>query len=46
MRHSSPDLTINVCTNPSLLDVAEALEALPDLSLEGGVESLLRAQQA
>ena len=33
MRHSSLDLTMNVYTDPSLLDVAGALAALPDLSL-------------
>jgi integrase len=34
MRHSSLDLTMNVYTDPTLLDVAGALEALPDLSIE------------
>jgi hypothetical protein len=33
MRHSSLDLTMNVYTDPSLLDVAGALEALPALLL-------------
>jgi hypothetical protein len=33
MRHSSLDLTMNVYTNPSLLDVAGALDALPKLLL-------------
>ena len=33
MRHSSLDLTMNVYTDPQLLDVAGALEALPELSL-------------
>ena len=33
MRNSSLDLTMNVYTDPSLLDVAGALEALPRLSL-------------
>ncbi len=33
MRHSSIDLTMNVYTDPRLLDVATALEALPTLSL-------------
>jgi len=33
MRHSSLDLTMNVYTDPSLLDVAGALEVLPELSL-------------
>jgi len=35
MRHSSLDLTMNVYTDPTLLDVAGAIEALPDLSLDG-----------
>jgi hypothetical protein len=39
MRHPSPDLTMNVCTDPSLLDVAGALDVMPDLSLEATVES-------
>jgi len=34
MRHSSIDLTMNVYTDPQLLDVAGALERLPELSLE------------
>jgi len=33
MRHSSLDLTMNVYTDPNLLDVAGALEALPKLSV-------------
>jgi len=33
MRHSSLDLTLNVYTDPSLLDVAGAIKALPSLSL-------------
>ena len=32
-RHSSLDLTMNVYTDPTLLDVAGAIEALPDLAL-------------
>jgi hypothetical protein len=35
MRHSSLDLTMNVYTDPTLLDVAGAIAALPDLSLDG-----------
>ena len=31
MRHSSIDLTMNVYTDPTLLDVAGAVEALPAL---------------
>jgi hypothetical protein len=43
MRHSSLDLTMNVYTDPSLLDVAGALEALPDLGRHGAVRvELLR----
>jgi hypothetical protein len=35
MRHSSLDLTMNVYTDPQLLDVAGALDALPELPLPG-----------
>ena len=35
MRHSDPKLTANVYTDPRLLDVAGALEVLPDLPLDG-----------
>ena len=35
MRHSSIDLTMNVYTDPQLLDVAGALDALPKLPLAG-----------
>jgi len=38
MRHSKPDLTANVYTDPKLLDVAGALNALPTLSLDPTVE--------
>ena len=34
MRHSKIDLTMNVYTDPRLLDVAGALESLPTLSLD------------
>ena len=34
MRHSSIDLTMSVYTDPKLLDVARALDALPALPLE------------
>ncbi len=37
MRHSSLDLTMNVCTDPTLLDVAGAMEALPELGLHVAV---------
>lgn len=33
MHHSSLDLTVNIYIGPSLLDVASALECLPDLAL-------------
>ena len=33
MRHSSIDLTVNVYTDPQLLDVAGALERLPKLPI-------------
>jgi len=39
MRHSSIDLTMNVYTDPKLLDVAGALESLPSLPLSGGPET-------
>jgi hypothetical protein len=32
VRHSSLDLTMNVCTDPSLLDVAGAVQELPHMS--------------
>ena len=35
MRHSDPSLTANVYTDPTLLDVAGALEALPSLQSNG-----------
>ncbi len=38
MRHSTIDLTMNVYTDPKLLDVAGAMEALPSLSLSANVE--------
>jgi hypothetical protein len=34
MRHSSIDLTMNVYTDPRLLDVHGALESLPELRLD------------
>ena len=33
MRHSKPELTANIYTDPKLLDVAGAIDALPVLSL-------------
>jgi two-component system phosphate regulon sensor histidine kinase PhoR len=46
MRHSSLDLNMNIYTDPSLLEVAGAIEPLPALSLEGAAERNLamRAQ--
>lgn len=41
MRHSSLGLTMNVYTDPSLLDVAGAVKALPELAPEGTARSLL-----
>ncbi len=38
MRHSTPDLTANVYTDPKLLDVAGALSVLPNLSVDGDDE--------
>ena len=35
MRHSSIDLTMNVYTDPKLLDVYGAMNALPELPLDG-----------
>ena len=35
MRHSTIDLTMNVYTDPKLLDVAGAVESLPSLPLSG-----------
>jgi len=39
MRHSSLDLTMNVYTDPELLDVAGAVDALPDLPLQRTAEA-------
>jgi integrase len=39
MRHSSLDVTMNVYTDPTLLDVAGAVEALPELRLTGVTEA-------
>ena len=39
MRHSKPELTANVYTDPRLLDVAGALDALPALPLDDGSQS-------
>jgi len=39
MRHSTIDLTMNVYTDPKLLDVAGAVEALPALPLGAGAQT-------
>ena len=39
MRHSDPALTANVYTDPRLLDVHGALDALPNLPLDVGRDS-------
>jgi integrase len=39
MRHSTIDLTMNVYTDPKLLDVRGALEALPELPLDPAQEA-------
>ncbi len=38
MRHSTIDLTMNTYTDPKLLDVVGAMEALPSLPLSGGTQ--------
>src|SRR5262249_12106260 len=43
MRHSTPDLTANVYTDPRLLDVAGALDALPALPLDGASRQAVKA---
>ena len=40
MRHSKIDLTMNVYTDPKLLDVAGAMEALPSLPLGDGPQTV------
>ena len=37
MRHSKPELTANIYTDPKLLDVAGAINALPELALHAAV---------
>jgi len=46
MRHSSINLTMNVYTDPRLLDVAGAMEALPTLPLETDPNSTSTALRA
>ncbi len=40
MRHSSPMLTANIYTDPKLLDIQGAVEALPELKLDATVTPL------
>ena len=46
MRHSDPKLTANVYTDPRLLDVHGALDALPSLPLDAGSGADREAQEA
>jgi len=41
MRHSRIELTMNLYTDPVLLDVAGAVEALPEL--QGGLRGAIRS---
>jgi len=36
MRHTDPSLTMGIYTDPALLDVAGAMDVLPDLPLDDG----------
>ncbi len=40
LRHSKPELTANIYTDPKLLDVAGAIDALPALILQSAETSL------
>jgi integrase len=44
MRHSTIDLTMNVYTDPRVLDVAGALDSLPSLPLDGVPQDRQRAR--
>src|SRR5262249_32006091 len=46
MRHSDIDLTMNVYTDPKLLDVRGALDALPMLPLSDGQADIAEAARA
>jgi hypothetical protein len=46
LRHSDVNLTMNTYTNPKLLDVAGAMEALPALPLEIGTQTGAAAVKA
>jgi hypothetical protein len=43
MRHSDINLTMNVYTDPKLLDIQGAINALPDLPLDGGQSQTVTA---
>ena len=45
MRHSEIDLTMNVYTDPKLLDVAGAVESLPALPLGAGPQTEAESPQ-
>jgi len=44
MRHSDVRLTMNVYTDPRLLDLVGAMDALPALSIDPGVSKLEAAK--
>jgi hypothetical protein len=46
MRHSTIDLTMNVYTDPRLLDIHEAVEKLPALPLNAGQSPMPNATKA
>jgi len=46
MRHSDIDLTMNVYTDPRLLDVSGAIDRLPDLPLDGSLSRTERETEA
>src|SRR6266702_4180528 len=46
MRHSTIDLTMNVYTDPRLLDVHDAVESLPALPLHGGQPTMPNTARA
>ncbi len=43
LRHSKPELTANIYTDPKLLDVAGAIDALPELAIEPEAAETLAA---
>ena len=46
MRHSKVDLTMNVCTDPKLLDVHGALDSLPTLELDSRPQTEAQSMRA